>query len=95
MTDVSDFIMYDEPGLRRDMYSGTLGKLWSKDYGLISLPSRNVSPVSITNGYFRTVTVMRTIIIVDQHAPPVGQVSRTTVVSYYTGSHDTKRFTPK
>jgi len=29
-------IMCDEPGLRRDMYSGTLGKLWSEAYGLIS-----------------------------------------------------------
>jgi len=37
-------------GLWRDMYPGTLGKLWSKGYGLISLASRNVSPVSITNG---------------------------------------------
>jgi len=26
-------------GLRRDMYLGTLGKLWSEAYGLISLAS--------------------------------------------------------
>ena len=36
--------------LRCDMYSRTLGKLWSKDYSLISLAYRDVSPVSIANG---------------------------------------------